>query len=591
MAATAPALPATAAPMAGMSSAGGGFDGLRLRFSDIFGQAAIVRSLPMLGLLGVVGAAALIWMALREPPQRDLFRGLPDSDKAAVAEVLDKHSMPYHFDSGSGAITVADDDYFKAKMMLAAEGLPKSAPDGNSLIDNLPMGASRAVEGEKLRTAREMDLARTIEAIDAVERARVHLAVEPPSIFLRDRTKPAASVMLRLAAGRTLSDNQVQAIVHLVASSVPNLSPEAISVVDQNGRLLSNAGGVEGETDRQIAVQARIEERYRQAVVALLTPIVGPGKFSTEVHAEVNFDERQATRESYPQDQARLASEQGSWQAGNPDNAQGIGGEAAGIPGALSNQAPPPAVAGTQAGNVQAAQQAGGANAAPGQSAGNGQAIPKLAPLRTQETYNRSFELGREVSVTRDAVGTVKRLSVAVALDNGPDGKPRKPEEVAALEGLIKSAVGFDAQRGDTVALTSRGFAKVNQTEDAGTPFYEAPWFKMLGRNVSALAVVIVLIFGIGRPLLKKIGEIKSVPVSSAARAAKRREIGQQMSQELARVAQVNPGHTVTLDMISSTPDYAQRADLIRNFVKQDPDRAALVVRDLLREGKASENA
>jgi len=583
-AAASPALPASPAPVA---PANGGFGGVRFSFSDILNQPAVARSLPMLGLLGVVAAAALIWMTLREPAQRDLFRGLPDSEKAAVAEVLGKNSIPYNFDNSSGAITVGEDDYFNAKMMLASEGLPKSAPDGNSLIDSLPMGASRAVEGEKLRTAREMDLARTIEAIDSVERARVHLAVEAPSIFLRQRTKPAASVMLRLAAGRKLGDNQVQAIVHLVASSVPDLTPEAISLVDQNGRLLSSAGGVEGETDRQIAVQARIEERYRQAVIALLTPVVGAGKFSAEVHADVNFDERQATRETYPQDEARLRIEQGSWQASKPGEG-GAGGEAGGIPGALSNTAPAPAQAGTQAANA--------ANANPpapeGNPAENGQIRTDLAPLRTQESYNRSFELGREVSVVRDAVGNVKRLSVAVALDNGPDGKPRKPEEIAQLETLVKSAVGFSEARGDTVTLSSRGFAKVDAAEAVGMPFYEAGWFKMLLRNITALAVVAVLIFGIGRPMLKKMGEVKKAPqVSAAQKAAKRKEIGQQMSQELAKAAQVNPGNMVTLDMISSTPDYAQRAELIRNFVKQDPDRAALVVRDLLREGRVKEDA
>lgn len=581
--AAAPALPAVAAP------AGGGIARPSFRFGDILSQPAVAKSLPMLGLLGVVGAAALAWTALREPPQRDLFRGLPDSEKAAVADALDKNSMKYKFDSQSGAITVAEDDYFKAKIMLASEGLPKSAPDGNSMIDSLPMGASRAVEGEKLRSAREMDLARTIEAIDGVEAARVHLAVETPSIFLRDRSKPAASVMLRLASGKSLQDGQVQAIVHLIASSVPDLATDAISVVDQNGNLLSSVGGVEGETNRQLAIQQKIEEGYRKAVIALLTPIVGAGKFSAEVHADVNFNERQATRETYPQDEARLRVEQGAWQAGNPNNGPGLPAEPGGIPGALSNTAPPAPGVGTQAANAQAA-----TGATPPSAAQNGQTTPNLAPLRTQESYNRSFELGREVSVTRDAVGTVKRISVAVALDNAPNGKPRPAAEVAQLENLVKNAVGFDQARGDTVALTSRGFAKDALGADASTPIYEAPWFKMLVRNLSALAVVIVVVMGIGKPLLKKLGEMKAAPaISPAARTAKRQEIGLQMSQELAKAAQANPGsHMVTLDMISSTPDYAQRADLIRNFVKQDPDRAALVVRDLLREGsKAKENA
>ncbi|OYW82931.1 MAG: flagellar M-ring protein FliF, partial [Sphingobium sp. 32-64-5] len=399
-----------------------------------------------------------------------------------------------------------------------------------------------------------------------LDRRPQDLAVEPPSVFLRERTKPQASVMLRLAQGRTLSDDQVNAIVHLVASSVPNLAPENVSVVDQNGNLLSRVDGAEGETDRQIAVQTRIEERYRQAITALLTPIVGAGKFSTEVHAEVNFNERQATRETYPQDEARLRAETGTWQATKPGEGDGANGEAGGIPGALSNQAPAPAQAGTQAANVQEA--AAGANTDPASASANGQTVPELAPVRTQESYNRNFELGREVSVTREAVGTVKRLSVAVALDNGPDGKPRKAEDIAALEALVKSAVGFDQGRGDSVALTSRGFVKVDDSV-AAAPFYEAEWFRTLTRNLSALAVVAVLIFGIGRPML-----------------------GKEISQELLRSAQENPDQTITLDMISSTPDYAQRADLIRNFVKQDPDRAALVVRDLLRENsKAKENA
>ncbi|WP_336959583.1 flagellar basal-body MS-ring/collar protein FliF [Sphingobium aquiterrae] len=562
-AASAPALPA-------LASGGGGVDAFRSRITGFLKQPAIARSLPMLGMLGVVALAGLAWLALREPPQRDLFRGLPEADQAAVADVLDKKGITHDF-SSSGAITVNQDDYFKAKMLLASEGLPKSAPDGASMIDSMPMGASRAVEGEKLRSAREMDLARTIEAIDSVESARVHLAVEPPSVFLRDRVKPSASVMLRLSNGRSLSQEQVQAIVHLVASSVPELTPDAVSVVDQNGRLLSN-DEADGTNDRQFTAQTRMEERYRQAVTALLTPILGADKFSAEVHAELNFAERQATRETYPQDEARLRSEQGSWEAGK----NGAVGEAGGIPGAISNTAPPPATAATTPPPAQTAN---------GTQAAAGPATPADAPMKTAETFNRNFELGREVSVTRDAVGTVKRLSVAVALDNGADGKPRSAQEIAALEALVKGAVGFDQTRGDTVALSSRGFAKATEVVAL---WYEADWVSMLARNVSALLVALVLIFGLGRPLLKRRAAAREE--AAAERAAQGQQIGREISAEMTRAAPHDPDRPVTLDMISSTPDYAQRADLIRNFVKQDPDRAALVVRDLLKEGK-KENA
>jgi flagellar M-ring protein FliF len=479
-------------------------------------------------------------------------------------------------------MTVGQDDYFKAKMMLAAQGLPKSAPDGNSMIDSLPMGASRAVEGEKLRSAREMDLARTIEAIDSVESAKVHLAVEPPSVFLRERSKPSASVMLRLANGRTLTDAQVSAIVHLVASSVAELNPDDISLVDQNGRLLSNNDGNAAD-DRQLAVQGKIEDRYRQSVIALLTPILGSGNFSTEVHAELNFAERQATRETYPQDEARLRNETGTW-ASDP-RGQGSG-EASGIPGALSNQAPVnPTVTQTNP-NGQAVTQ--------GQTAQGAQAgqpgTPPNPLMKTEETFNRSFELGREVSVTRDAIGTVKRLSVAVALDTAPDGKARTPQEIAALEALVKGAVGFDQARGDVVALSSRSFLK---TAEATTPWYEADWMSPLVRNVSALLVALLVIFGIGRPLLKRRGAAQDAAAAEPT-AENGQRIGREISSEITKQATVltpeGAAPKITLDMISSTYDYAQRADLIRNFVKQDPDRAALVVRDLLKEGK-KENA
>ena len=576
----APALPA--APAAAFGSGAKGFDAIKARFTGFIKQPAVAKSLPLIGLLGTVAVAGAAWLALREPPQRDLFRGLPDGDKSAVAQVLDQNGIKYDFDN-SGAMTVGEGDYFKAKMMLAAQGLPKSAPDGNSMIDSLPMGASRAVEGEKLRSAREMDLARTIEAIDAVETAKVHLAVEPPSVFLRERSKPSASVMLRLANGRTLTDQQVSAIVHLVASSIPELNPDDISVVDQNGRLLSDNDSDAGD-DRQLAIQSKMEDRYKQSVIALLTPILGQGNFSTEVHAELNFAERQATRETYPQDEARLRTEQGTW-ASDP-RGQGSG-EASGVPGALSNQAPVnPTVTQTNP-NGQAVTQ--------GQTAQGAQAgqpgTPPNPLMKTEETFNRSFELGREVSVTKDAIGTVKRLSVAVALDNGADGKPRSAQEIAALEALVKGAVGFDQARGDVVALSSRSFMKEAVVE---TPWYEADWIAPLTRNVSALLVALLLIFGIGRPLLKRRAVAQAA--DEGAKAETGQQIGREISGELMRQASAPTADggepKVTLDMISSAYDYAQRADLIRNFVKQDPDRAALVVRDLLKEAKKEkENA
>ena len=525
-------------------------------------QPAIARSLPAFGLVALLGLAAMIWMSMSQPPQRNLFQGLADADKASVADTLKGAGIAYAIDRDTGALSVSEGDFYQARMLLAQQGLPKSAPDGDAMISALPMGASRAVEGERLRGARELDLARTIEAIDAIENAKVHLAVEQPSVFLRDRSEPAASVMLRLRAGRALSDAQVQAIVHLVASSVPGLAPDGVSVVDQTGRLLSRSGGdaATGASERQIEIQSRIEARYMAALAKLLTPLVGPGNFTAEVHADLDFAEVQATRETFPKDTAVVREEQGGW---TNDGAGGGGGEAGGIPGALSNQAPAAAQVAT---------------AAPDLTAPAASPTASAVAMKTSETFNRTFELGREVSVTRQPVGTVKRLSVAVALREG--SKRLSKAELASLENLVKGAVGYDAARGDLIALSARRFAPVDDTATAAK-WWEASWVSMLARNLSAMVIVALLVFGIGKPLLKR--SAASAAQRSKAKPAVKARIGNEIAAALASEARNDPGRQVTLDMIEAAPGYANRAALIRNFVRQDPDRAALVVRDLIR--------
>lgn len=564
--------PASAPALAGSPAGPGvGTAAVLERIKDFTGQPAVQRSLPMIGLLGLLGGAALLWSTMSGAPQRDLFAGMGDADKAAVAEALKTANIPYQIDRGTGALTVPETSFYQAKMLLAQQGLPKSAPDGDALISSLPLGASRAVEGEKLRTAREMDLARTIEAIDAVESAKVHVAAEQPSVFLRDEAKPQASVMLRLRAGRALADSQVQAIVHLVASSVPNLSPDGVSIVDQAGRLLSASGGdpMSQASTRQVDIQNKIEQRYLDALTKILTPIVGPGNFTAEVHADVDFTETQATRESYPKDTAVVRQEQGSWTGDKKD------GEATGIPGALSNQPPAASQVAAAPNQTVAAPTAGTTDAA---NAG-----------KTSENYNRTYELGREVSVTRAPIGTVKRLSVAVALREGSRKFSRA--ELASIETLVRGAIGADQARGDVVALSARSFA-VAEDAEVKPNWWDAPWVSTLARNLSALLVVALLVFGVAKPLLKRraayIEEKKAALDAMAASGGRLPQgtnpsIRAEIASEMAQQALIDPNKPVTLDMIEATPGYANRAELIRNFVRQDPDRAALVVRDLIR--------
>lgn len=553
---------ALAIPAAGRPPVGPMLD----RLKGLFDQPAVQRSLPMIGVVAMLGLAALAWMAFSQPPQRDLFRGLADADKAAVVDALASSGVHYAIDRDTGTLTVADGDFYRAKMLLAQQGLPRSAPDGEALIASLPMGASRAVEGERLRGARELDLARTIEQIDAVAAARVHLAVQEPSVFLRDTSRSAASVMLQLRPGARLSDNQVKAITHLVGSSVPGLSPDDVSIVDQTGKLLSGGGGdpVTDASERQIDIQAKMESRYREALDKLLIPIVGAGNYTAEVHADLDFAEVQATRESYPKDLATLRAEQGGW------TRDAAGEEGGGVPGAISNS-PPPA--------SQVAAAPGGAMTppVPGAPAAGTEAS------KTSENYKRTFELGREVSVTRSPVGTVRRLSVAVALKD-VNGKARPRAELTAIEELVKGAVGFDQGRGDVIAVSSRKFADVD-VAPAGGNWWDAPWVGLAARNLSALLIAALLVFGLAKPMMKRRAVLAAQrgEQNAAARERQRAQIGREIAATVASETRLDPAHPVTLDMIEATPGYAERAELIRGFVRQDPARAALVVRDLIR--------
>jgi flagellar M-ring protein FliF len=525
-------------------------------------QPAVLKSIPWLVMLGLFGVAWMLWGAFGDPANKSLFPGLQEGDKAAVAQALDSSGIKYSIDRNTGEVSVTDADFYRARMLLAQQGLPKSAPDGDSVMSSIPMGASRAVEGERLRAAQESDLSRTIEQIDSVAQARVHLAVEQPSVFLRETSKSSASVMLRLYAGRRLSDSQVQAIVHLVGSSVSGLSPDDVSVVDQTGRLLSNSGGDAStrSTNAQVQLQNRVEQRLIDAINKLLTPLVGADNFTAEVHTDLNFAEVQSTRESFPKDTAVVLQEEGAWSA----DGAGSGGAAGGIPGTLSNQAPPAA-------QVAAAPNGAITPTIPG--APQGLTAQAAAAAKTSENYNRSYQTDRQVSVTKEPVGSIKRLSVAVAIKQA--GKKMKAADQAALENLIKGAVGFDQVRGDVVAVSVQKFAPIPEPEDP--PFYESPWLTTLGKNIGMLVLAALLIFGIGKPLLAK------RPTSASVSATQRKSIGNEIAQALSEQSRSHPGGQVTLDMIEATPGYSNRAELIRNFVRQDPSRAALVVRDLIR--------
>lgn len=542
-------------------------------------QPAVRRSLPMLLMVGLIAAAALAWAMLSTPPQRALFANLSDADKAAITSALDTAKIDNAVDS-SGTVTVAEEDYHRARMLLASQDLPKAAPGGYALLDQLPMGVSRAVEGERLKQARETELARSIQEIDAVAEARVHLAAPEASVFVRDNNAPSASVILRLQPGRSLSDAQVRSIVNLVASSVPGMKADSVTIVDQMGTLLNKSGpGGDGADagETRIAMQRKIEDKYREQLSKLLTPLVGAGNFTAEVQADLDLDETQATRETYEK-QGVVRAEQGSWTGNQP--AVGAPG---GIPGALSNTPPAPAQLATADPNAPA--QPG---AAPN---GTTPAGPVTPALKQSDSFARSYDLGKEISVTRGTPGNVRRLSVAVLLRD-PDKGRRTALEIQQITGLVQAAVGYNAQRQDQVTVISKKFSGAADAAVAPA-WYEAEWVPMVARNATAVLIALLVLFLGVRPLakamLKKREEVPAGqrlaftnPDAQGAAGAGPGE-GEGGAAPGMVGADGYPTQSVSIDMLDNARGYDERVGLVRGFTRENPTRAALAVRDMIK--------
>ena len=545
----------------------------------LLGQPAIRRSLPMILMVGLIASAALAWFMLSTPTQKTLFSGLPDTDKAQVMAALKTGGITGRIDESTDALTVNEDDYSRARMLLAGQGLPKAAPGGYAILDNLPMGVSRAVEGERLRQARETELARSIQDIDAVAEARVHLAVPENTVFVRDNAAPSASVIVKLQAGRALSDAQVSSIVNLVASSVPGMKPDDVTIVDQMGALLSKPGAGSDSNDAAVRYQRQVEQKYREQLTQLLTPLVGAGNFTAEVTADVNLDDTSSTRESYDKAGA-LRAEQGNWTNKDAPSAQAPGG----IPGALSNTPPPPTTVATPTPTptpAPGATPAAGAAGAPAAAAGAAASPVMPDTAKASDSYARAYDLGREVSVTRNAPGALKRLSVAVVLRDVEGSKPRSPVEMQQITQLVNSAVGANTARGDQVTVISRRFAAAPDL-GGGQPWYESGWLAMILRNVTAIVIaLLVLMLGV-RPLSKALMKKRD----DAGRGA----IGRDLNATFGIGSPTAPGtgsgpngQPVSIDALESAQNFDDRIGMVRGFTRDNPTRAALAVRDMIK--------
>jgi len=514
------------------------------RLRGITAQPAVARTLPWLVGLAAVAVAGIAYTSLVPAPQRTLYGELDDSERGAVAAALDKGAIGYTIDPASGAVTVDADDLYKARMLVAADGAVAAPQTGAEMLDALPLGASRTMEGERLRAARERELELTIAEIDGVQGVRVHLAESEASVFVRDTAPVTASVMIRLASGRQLGASQVRAVVNLVAASVPGLSADAVRVIDQHGRLLTDPQ-VSGETDR-LDFQTRMEEKLRLQLDKLLTPMLGEGGFSSEIQVELDMDEVTSATESYGKDGVVRTETQSQMQNSG-------GGGALGVPGVLSNT-PPPAT-----------------TAVPGAPQGQ---VPGGTPAQTgsESSATRTYELGREVAVNTSSPGKLKRLSVAVAISSAVL-KKNKTADIAQIRELVSAAVGANTARGDSVAVAVRDFKKATDEPPA---FYEEPWFAMVLRNVVTLIAVLLVLLLAVRPLVGAMVRAltrRSDGGSGAESAAGDNGGGAEVLPRLTTLAASQPGDPLLL---------GQQIGLAQRMASDNPDAALAALRQMI---------
>lgn len=520
-----------------------------------------------------IGVAVVLWS--QSPNYAPLYGGLAEQDATEVITALQQAGADFKVDQTTGMVMVPSGKLKELRMKLAAQGLPHSDNLGFEMLQQeTGFGTSQLVERARYHHALEGELARTIATIASVKTARVHLALPKQSVFVRKRKRPSASVTLGLYAGRVLEPDQVDSIVHLVASSVPELEPGRVTIVDHKGRLLSEKRGSKEMklSATQFEYTRRVEEHYRQRIENLLTPILGKDSIRAQVTAEVDFTVTEQTQEHYNPDQPALRSEQLNEEASRLSAVQGV-------PGALSNQ--PPA-----AGNAPE-------RALAGQGGGENQ-----TPLNTSKQATRNYELDRVISHTRLAPASLRRLSVAVVVDDilqpGAEGvvarRERTPEEVERITQLVREAIGFNLQRGDSIKVINSSFMPPDAIEPLPElALWEQPWFWDVVKQVGGVLIAVLIVFGVLRPTMKKLinPTAEEMPEAvlaegSAAGAAGEGGLEGQVGEDGLMIG--SDGEPIKLP---GPAGYENVLDAARQLVDSDPKRVAQLVKTWIAEDAA----
>src|SRR5580704_1204717 len=538
---------------------------------------------PLLLLLGIAAAVAagvtvVLWW--RGPSWSLLYGNLSDSDANSVVQALQTASIEYKLDGRTAAIMVPAERVHDARLQLAGQGLPQGKNSSVELMSKDPgFGVSQFMENARYQYALEGELARTISSLQAVEAARIHLALPQQSAFVRDRRPASASVLLQLRPGHRLQSEQVSAIVHLVASSIPELDSDNVTVVDQQGRLLSSPKNSEAAvTAEQFEAAHRIEDTYIQHIEQLIAPLLGDGRVHAQVTVDLDAGATEEPHEQYKPDGAVVRSEQSAEEISHSGSAA-----SGGIPGALTNQPPAGGVAAAASPKPAAAPagSAGAKNDAAAKAEASAAATASAAaaqPENTSKQSTRNYEIDRTVSYSRQPAGRVKRVTVAVMVDNvrkvGADGKitqqPLTKDQIEDVTRLVKNAVGFDEGRGDSVNVVNASFLDESgpPLKPEVVPLWQRPMVRDIVRLVLGALVLVALALGVLRPLIKNLANHAISTAPPAMLSANAAQAGEQHAAGAAGAA----------------IGYEQQIVQARSLVSQDPKRVAQVVKNWVGE-------
>ena len=508
----------------------------------------------MVALAAIIALVVGMWLWGSTPEYRVLYSNLSDRDGGAIIDSLQQQNIPYKFSEGGGALLVPADKVHEVRLHLASQGLPKGSLVGFELMENQKFGTSQFLEQVNYQRALEGELARSMQTLSAVQSARVHLALPKPSVFVKEQLKPSASVVLSLFPGHTLDPGQVNGIIHLVSSSVADMPAKNVTVLDQSGSLLSpNREGSDTPLDpSQIKYVRQIEQDYIKRIEAIVAPLVGAENVHAQITADIDFSQAEQTAETFgpnqPPNQASVRSQQSQ-------ESQNAGSQnPTGVPGALSNQPPVPATAPIV---TPASAVAEGS----GNTGGN---------LHKESTTN--FEVDRTIRYTKLPVGSIKRLSVALVVNNRmvtdktgkSTSKPLSDSEKEQITALVKEAMGFNASRGDSLNVLNSEFNTEKETPVPEVPLWKQPEMIALAKDALRYLIIagigLYLLFGVIRPAFKNVEKARK----QAEQAKKEQEAEEEHS--------IPHGPTV--------PSYEQSLQSAKILAQNDPKVVAAVVKE-----------